>query len=215
MRINAYVALATGMSRRSADTVIKSGRVKVNGHPASIGHAVQAQSTVTLDNTRLSLPDNTTTIVLNKPLGYVTSRAGQGNKTIYELLPKKFHHLKPVGRLDKDSSGLLLLTNDGQLANQLTHPSYAKEKIYEISLDKVLAPSDKAFLERGIKLKDGLSKLKLQGQGSHWTVTISEGRNRQIRRTFAALDYKVVKLHRTSFGYYQLGRLKEGKWQYL
>jgi 23S rRNA pseudouridine2605 synthase len=118
-----------------------------------------------------------------------------------------------VGRLDKDSSGLLLLTNDGQLAYDLTHPSSQKEKIYEIKLEKPLTPGDKTRIEQGLMLEDGVSKLALKSldkTGHTWQVTMHEGRNRQIRRTFATLDYDVQKLHRVQFGPYRLKNLAVG-----
>ena len=140
MRINKYIALSTGLSRRAADAAILDGRVTVDEQPASSGMKVSATTVVTLDGTVLSRPAATQTIMLNKPVGYVCSRDGQGSQTIYELLPADLHSLKPVGRLDKDSSGLLLLTNDGTLANQLTHPRYEKIKEYIVQLNKPLKP---------------------------------------------------------------------------
>jgi 23S rRNA pseudouridine2605 synthase len=208
MRINKFVARATGLSRRAADSAIGEGRVTVNRQPATPGTDVNDTDTVTLDNKPLALPAETTTIMLNKPAGYVCSRAGQGNQTVYDLLPANMQQLKPVGRLDKDSSGLLLLTNDGDLANQLTHPRYAKEKAYEVTLDKPLANEHKTRLGQGVELDDGPSKLKIDAvNGRSLKVTMSEGRNRQIRRTFAALGYTVTKLNRIQFGPYRLDQL--------
>jgi len=217
MRINKYIAQATGMSRRAADTVIAEGRIAINGVPTELGTEVEPNDTITLDGKPLALGINLTTILLNKPVGYVVSREGQGSKTIYDLLPTQYRHLKPVGRLDKDSSGLLLLTNDGELANQLTHPRYAKTKIYEVELDKPLTSEDTAKIGQGVQLEDGLSKLSLEKIGSdkQWRVTMQEGRNRQIRHTFAALGYTVTKLHRTHFGSYSLGNLEMGNIQIL
>lgn len=213
MRLNKYIAACTGMSRRAADTAIAWGRVQVNNQPPSPGQQVLDGDQVLLDGKALAPKEQTTTIMLNKPVGYICSRNGQGSQTIYELLPKELHHLKPVGRLDKESSGLLLLTDDGYLAHKLTHPSYQKEKIYEIELYIPLKPADKQAIERGVKLEDGVSKLALRGSEKTWTVTMHEGRNRQIRRTFAATDYTVAKLHRTRFGDYLLDDLAPGKWQ--
>jgi len=213
MRINKYVALATGMSRRAADAVIESGRVQVNQQPVSLGQVVGDHDVITLDYKPVSLPTNTITIMLNKPVGYVCSRDGQGSQTIYDLLPPAYHHLKPVGRLDKDSSGLLLLTNNGKLAHELTHPSFQKEKVYEVELGKPLATEAKAKLEQGVMLSDGLSQLQLDGSDKNWTITMHEGRNRQIRRTFVTLGYQVTKLHRTKFGGYQLGDLQLASYQ--
>lgn len=210
MRINKFVALATGMSRRAVDRAIANGRVLLNGRIAKMGQDVTSQDSVRLDNHEL-VPTANQTIILNKPAGYVVSRDGQGNPTIYDLLPRKYHGLKPVGRLDKDSSGLLLLTNDGKLANELTHPSFQKEKVYHVELNQTLTPKDKFKIERGVELEDGKSALQLDGQGKDWKVTMHEGRNRQIRRTFASLGYTVTKLHRLKFGDYELDVLEIGK----
>ena len=211
MRINKFVALASALSRRSADRAIADGRVQLNGASIKLGQEVGTNDFVTLDGTTLNAPETSTTIILNKPVGYVVSRDGQGSPTIYDLLPPEFHNLKPIGRLDKDSSGLLLLTNNGELANQLTHPKFAKEKVYEIELDKSLTPTDKTKIENGVELEDGSSKLQLSGEGETWVVTMAEGRNRQIRRTFRVLGYRIVKLHRTQFGQYSLKELSSGK----
>lgn len=153
-------------------------------------------------------------------MDYVCSRDGQGGKTIYDLLPPELHHLKPVGRLDKNSSGLLLLTNDGQLAQQLTHPSFQKTKVYNIALNKPLEPLHHQMIsDHGVVLEDGISKLQLQRMNetdnNNWKVIMSEGRNRQIRRTFDSLGYNVVKLHRTQFGPYKLNQLASGKFDDL
>lgn len=220
MRINQFLAQATGMSRRAADKAVSQGRVKVNQTVAVLGTIVTDSDQVTLDGVVITPSVNTITIMLNKPVGYVCSRDGQGSKTIYDLLPVKYHHLKPVGRLDKDSSGLLLLTNDGTLAHQLTHPSFQKEKLYEVELDKPLTKEDQHTIENGLKIDDYLSRLRLsklenwemKNENCSWQVAMSMGRNRQIRRTLGALGYKVTKLHRTKFGQYQL-HISDGKFE--
>jgi len=214
MRINQFVANASGLSRRASDKAIASGRVSVNGQPASIGQQVSAGDTIKLDSKMLT-PAEKVLIMLNKPVGYVCSRNGQGSQTIYDLLPPEYQQLKPIGRLDKNSSGLLLLTNDGQLAQELTHPSHQKTKIYQVTLDKPLQPLHRQMIsDHGIQLEDGPSKLQLarqqDGDDTRWIVSMREGRNRQIRRTFAALGYEVIKLHRTSFGNYGLGTTTTG-----
>lgn len=219
MRINRFIANATGMSRRAADRAILEGKVSVNGQPAAAGHKIIDGDTVTLDNQPLR-PTPTQTIILNKPRGYVCSRNGQGSKTIYDLLPNNLYHLKPVGRLDKDSSGLLLLTNNGTLAQQLTHPGYRKNKRYEIILDQPLQPLHRQMIsDFGLQLDDGPSKLLLErhqeGNDQAWTVIMHEGRNRQIRRTFAALGYTVTGLHRTHFGPYSLGKISSGDYRLI
>lgn len=216
MRINKFVALCTGMSRRAADAAIAEGRVLVNNQPPTTGRAITETDTVTLDSRVITPPVNTTTIMLNKPAGYVVSRDGQGSKTVYDILPEEFQQLKPVGRLDKDSSGLLLLTNDGNLANELTHPSNRKLKIYEVTLKQPLQPLHRQMIsDFGVELEDGLSKFELERKTEDdrdWIVRMSEGRNRQIRRTFDALGYGVIKLHRTHFGPYHLIDLGSGKY---
>jgi 23S rRNA pseudouridine2605 synthase len=218
MRINKYIAAATGLSRRAADKVIEEGRVLLNGAPPQPGQEVGPDDKVRLDYKLLHMPETPRTIILNKPIGYVVSRRGQGSNTIYDLLPKHLHNLKPIGRLDKDSSGLLLLTDDGQLAQELTHPKYQKTKIYEIELNKPLLPLHRETIRgKGVALEDGHSRFMLEQLAEDndlaWRVTMQEGRNRQIRRTFAALGYKVVKLHRTQFGSYKLSpALTPGNW---
>ncbi len=210
MRINQYIALATGVSRRQADQLVSKGGVTVNGQTATLGTQVQPNDLVTLQGKRLQ-PLEHQTILLHKPVGYVCSRDGQGSPTIYDLLPDTLHHLKPVGRLDKDSSGLLLMTNDGVLAHRLTHPSTHMEKIYEVRLQRPLIAEDKLKLQSGVELQDVVSKLKLTGNGLAWTVTMHEGRNRQIRRTFESLGYRVTKLHRLKIGPYSLSTLPSGQ----
>ena len=215
MRINKFVARATGLSRRAADQAITEGRVTIDGRLAVPGDDVVETTAVKLDGQNLVLPASSMTIILNKPVGYVSSRQGQGSRTIYDLLPPELHHLKPVGRLDKDSSGLLLLTDDGELADKLTHPRYAKTKVYQIELNKPLSATDRQRIETGVKLGDGLSKLALRqlSDARHWEVTMTEGRNRQIRRTFATCGYTVTKLHRTQFGPYTINELQSGSYK--
>lgn len=214
MRLNKYLAAGTALSRRGADEAVAAGRVTVNGKTAEQGQDVLDDDVVALDNDTVLPAAKTITIMLNKPCDYVVSRNGQGSKTIYELLPLPYQQLNPVGRLDKDSSGLLLLTNDGQLAQELTHPSRQKVKVYEVTLDKPLQPLHRQMIsDHGLQLDDGPSKLQLERQNdsdTHWIVRMHEGRNRQIRRTFSALGYAITDLHRTDFGKYSLGSLKPG-----
>ena len=225
MRINRFVAQASGLSRRAADQAIIEGRVAVNGQPATAGQTITDQDRVLLDGRPLHQPAPQT-IMLNKPAGYVVSRDGQGSASIYQLLPTELQQLKPVGRLDKDSSGLLLLTNDGQLANQLTHPRYQKTKIYQVTLDKPLQPLHRQMIQdHGVQLNDGPSRLQIDrpddnspaanssANDTAWRISMHEGRNRQIRRTFAALGYTVTGLHRSQFGNYHLGGLGSGQYQ--
>ena len=151
-------------------------------------------------------------------MGYVCSRRAQGDSpTIYELLPTEYRKLKTVGRLDRDSSGLILLTNDGDFAQRMTHPSYRKIKQYDVVLDRPLEPLHQQMIsDFGVDLDDGKSQLTLERQSddrTEWQVTMSEGRNRQIRRTFTAVGYTVIALHRTKFGNYSLDELASGKFK--
>lgn len=202
MRLNKFIAHASGMSRRAADTAIEEKRVTVNNSPARLGMSVEDGDHVTLDGKELALTTYQY-VLLNKPVGYLSSRQAQSAPTLYELLPKQFQHLKTVGRLDKDTSGLILLTDDGDYANQLTHPKYQKEKRYRARLNKFLTERGMAAINKGVELDDGLSHLNVSMAGEGWyEIVMSEGKNRQIRRTFNAIDYEVVKLHRTHFGPY-------------
>lgn len=216
MRLNKYLANNSQISRRGADEAIRSGRVLVNGKSVDLGYDVLDSDKVTLDGRHVSPRLNTETIILNKPPGFVCSRDGQGSQTIYDLIPSSLHHLKSVGRLDKYSSGLLLMTSDGDLAYNLTHPKFQKLKIYKIALNKPLSTNDLTHITKeGVMLEDGLSKLILdhinRTDYQNWKITMHEGRNRQIRRTFELLGYSLPKLHRTHFGDYELGNLKSGQ----
>lgn len=214
MRINRYLALATGISRRAADAAILAGQVTVNGQTPQTGQDVTEQDKVLFQGKLAQAPVSLQTILLNKPAGYVVSRDGQGSATIYDLLPTSLHNLKPVGRLDKDSSGLLLLTNDGALAQELTHPKHAKDKVYSVTLNKPLLLADREAIQQGVELDDGPSSLQLRQGASEkqWRVLMREGRNRQIRRTFEARGYTVTKLHRTHFGSYAIGSTPPGQY---
>lgn len=241
IRLNKFIAERTGLSRREVDERIAAGRVTIDGQPAALGARIELPKNlnkspkppiVALDGNPISFSNNYTYLLLNKPVGYVCSKKRQGSSpTVYELLPKKYRALKTVGRLDRDSSGLILLTNDGDFAYRMTHPRFKKVKVYEVALDHPLQPIDEQKITSGVQLTDGPSRLGLKPIESikssstatnvsakhapettrtHFRVTMTEGRNRQIRRTFAALGYEVTKLHRIAFGSYSLGDLLSG-----
>lgn len=218
-RLNKYLALNLGVSRREADSLIEQGQIRVGGVTATLGSRVSPGDTVTVNNKPLQDNVPFRYIMLHKPAGYVSSRRAQGeHPTIYSLLPDELHTLKPVGRLDKDTSGLILLTNDGDFAYQMTHPKFYKTKVYEAKLDRELEPLHQQMIsDIGIQLEDGKSQLHLErlsdNNRKEWQVTMTEGRNRQIRRTFAALGYIVTKLHRTHFGTYSLAKLDIGEYR--
>lgn len=217
-RLNKFVALALGVSRRKADELISDGKITVNENVGRLGQQVSDQDKVSLGGEILTTKKHEL-IILNKPVGYLCSRASQGgDPTVYDLIPKNLSHLKTVGRLDKDSSGLILMTNDGDFAHKMTHPSFYKIKRYLVTLDADLEPLHHQMInDFGVNLPDGRSQLTLtrqhDGDSRRWIVQMSEGRNRQIRRTFDALGYKVVKLHRTNFGNYALDDISSGKWR--
>ncbi len=235
MRINRYIAAATGISRRAADKLVQGNAVFINGLPAQLSDHATANDKVFVNKKQFFLPAETTTIMLNKPVSYVCSRDGQGSKTIYSLLPDEYRSLKPVGRLDKDSSGLLVLTDDGQLAHELTHPKFVKDKIYLVHLTHTLKGTDFDLItKKGVNIGDKtLSKFRLEvhapdheageahkthdncfaENNKDWIVTLQEGRNRQIRRTFSALGYTVKTLHRITFGDYFLLELQSGQFK--
>ena len=218
-RLNKFLARQLGISRREADVLIENETVMGNHTLATLGTRITPSDSIDVAGTPVARrPAALRYIALNKPIGYVCSRRMQGNApTIYSLLPPELHMLKPVGRLDKDSSGLLLLTNDGDFAYRMTHPKFAKTKQYRVRLDRDLEPLHQQMIsDFGIELDDGRSQLiltRLDDNRREWHITMSEGRNRQIRRTFAALGYTVTRLHRTNFGNYTLNGIQQGKWQ--
>lgn len=278
-RLNKFLALQLGISRREADALIEKESVKINDSTATLGARFLPNDTITVDGILLTTATAHQYLLFHKPIGYVCSRRQQGDTpTIYSLLPETLHHLKPVGRLDKDTSGLLLLTNDGDFSHQMTHPSYHKQKTYLVTLDHDLQPLHQQMIsDFGVMLEDGKSQFVIEKGGAHpsalprsefeasaplpkarltpradageaigisseetarqgagapvraWSeavsddddtnrpiiyrITMHEGRNRQIRRTFAALGYAVTTLHRMGFGPYSLGDITPGKWQ--
>lgn len=214
LRLNKFLAERLGLSRREADDAILVGKVTIDGKKAVLGARIDKTSKVCYNNIVVPFDTDFLYIAMNKPVGYVCSRRAQGDApTLYDILPKEYQKLKTVGRLDKDSSGLILLTNDGDFAFEMTHPKFHKDKVYEVELDRPLEPLHQQMIsDFGVMLEDGPSKFTvIKIEGKKYTVILSEGRNRQIRRTFAALGYKVTALHRTQFGKYQLSGLESGK----
>lgn len=221
IRLNKYLAHQTGISRREADQLISQGKVTINSVAAELGARINDEDQIAVSGKPIAANTPKRYIIFHKPTGYVCSRRAQANApTIYSLLPDNFRELKPVGRLDKDSSGLLLLTNDGDFAHRQTHPSFHKQKIYYVTLDEDLQPLHQQMInQHQIKVDDWPSRITLDRQDEQnrrdWKVAMSEGRNRQIRRTFEALGYSVVSLHRTNFGNYSLGDIQVGDFQAL
>lgn len=220
IRLNKYLALKLGISRREADNLIAAGSVLVNGEKTPLGARVLGDEDIKVRGKSLDKSNpELIYVALHKPVGYLCSRRSQGgDKTVYDLLPESLKQLKTVGRLDRDSSGLILMTNDGDFAYKMTHPKFIKTKIYEIHTDKDLEPLHQQMIgDFGVDLEDGKSRLTLMKMNDNsrrdWQVTMHEGRNRQIRRTFLALGYKVLRLHRTTFGNYSLDDIKPGEFE--
>ena len=172
IRLNKFLAERLGVSRREADDLISSGEITVNQSIATLGTRIDKESKVFYKNKRVPFETEYIYIAFHKPVGYVCSRHAQGDApTIYDLLPKKYHQLKTVGRLDKNSSGLILLTNDGDFAYQMTHPKFHKTKIYEVDLDRPLEPLHQQMIsDYGVLLDDGPSRFLVIHDDSDQTV---------------------------------------------
>jgi 23S rRNA pseudouridine2605 synthase len=218
VRLNRFLAAAGIGSRRHCDQLIADGRVTINGRPC-MDFSVQptARDHVKVDG-RIVHVDSPMTIVLNKPAGFVSTRRDPHTRdTIFDLLPTKFPRLFNVGRLDAPSEGLLILTNDGELSQRLTHPRYKIDKEYEVILDRPWDPVLTSKLVRGIFL-DGQRAQIARLHASTPTrlqVVLRQGINRQIRRMFEAVGYKVKRLVRVRIGNLRLGYLPLGHWRAL
>jgi len=210
-----------GPRRRLADA-IKQGKVTVNGEPVeSFNHPVNPEKdTVRLNGRKVNLqPTGTVCLALHKPKGIIsTTRDERGRRTVIDLLPEKYRNLRlyPAGRLDEDSTGLLLLTNDGDLTYRLTHPKFEHEKEYLVHIKGSLSASDKQKLEQGIRLEDGVTspavvKVVSADPPFNYSITIHEGRKRQVRRMFERIRHPVIDLKRVRIGGITLGNLKEGR----
>lgn len=218
LRLNRFLASAGLGSRRHCDELIAAGRVTVNGQPTTdFSTQVDEGDYVKVDR-RLVRPKPALTILLHKPAGFVSTRRDpHAANTIYDLLPENLSRLFNVGRLDLQSEGLLLLTSDGDLAQQLTHPRFKIEKEYEVTLDRLWDPTLAEKLRRGIFLDGKRAQLtRVQQIGpTRLRVTMQQGLNRQIRRMFYDVGYEVKRLVRTRLGELRLGDLPRGQWRAL
>ncbi len=222
-RLQKILAHAGFGSRRACEDMILSGRVTVNGQVAHIGSKADIQiDLVKLDGKLVRLPESYQYIALNKPRGFLsTVSTPDPRPTVLDLVPSK-SNLYPVGRLDVDSEGLILLTNDGELANQLTHPRYEHEKEYRVLVARQPASEQLEAWRRGVVLEDGHKAAPAQvwvekpfGKGAWLGVVMHEGRKRQIRETAGLLGLPVVRIVRVRIGTLELGRLKPGEWRHL
>ena len=218
--LKALTEAGVGSRRRIADA-IKNGRVQVNGELVeNFRHSVNPETDrVSVNGKLVDLkPRRTAYLMVNKPAGIITTTSDErGRKTVLDILPVKYRHLRlyPVGRLDKDSTGLLLLTNDGELTYRLTHPKFEHEKEYLIHIEGRLKPDEKRKLEKGVELEDGMTypivvKEIKSPPPFNYSITMHEGRKRQVRRMLANLGYQVLAIKRIRIGSLNLGNLKEG-----
>lgn len=220
MRLNVYLARAGIASRRRADELIAAGRVHVNGAPVGIGARIDPGDRVVVDGEPVE-PQRLAYILLHKPAGVVTTaRDPHGRATVVELVPRE-PRVVPVGRLDADTTGALLLTNDGPLAHRLAHPRYGVEKVYEADVEGQPAPQTLRALAEGIELDGALTapaRVRRIGRwqgGERLELVLHEGRKRQVRRMCEAVGHPVRRLHRRRYATLELTGLEPGAWRAL
>jgi 23S rRNA pseudouridine2605 synthase len=216
VRLNAYLARAGVASRRKADELIKAGRVAVNGEPGQLNTFVERGDRVEVDGQEVT-KQPLTYVLLHKPAGVVTTASDpQGRPTVVDLVAHEVR-VVPVGRLDADTTGALLLTNDGELAHRLAHPKYEVEKVYEAEVEG--EPSDEALrsLAKGVELEDGpTAPAQVRRLGpSTVELSIHEGRNRQVRRMLETVGHPVRRLHRSRYAGLAVDDLAPGEWREL
>lgn len=218
MRINKFIAQSGTASRRKADELVLSGRVKVNGKIVTIlGFEVRTKDKVTVDDKPVNIK-RYDYYRFYKPTGCITTSDDEkGRKTIYDYLPNELHHLKPVGRLDKDSSGLIILTNDGDLIYELTHPSIKVSKVYRVVVNAKIKYEELEILAKGVEIEKGKIAycdsqiLETNSKETVLEITLYQGLNRQIRKMFEYLGHKVVSLKRIRHATIDVIGLKRGE----
>jgi len=218
MRLNRFLAAAGVASRRKCDELIAAGRITINGSICTDFSAQPSERDHVKVDGKLVRLERTMTIALNKPPGFVSTRSDpHARDTIFDLLPPKFPRLFNIGRLDTQSEGLLLLTNDGDLAQRLIHPRFKIEKEYEVTLDRQWNSEDAQKLSRGIFLDGRRAQIaRLHSIGpTRLRVVLRQGINQQIRRTLYAVGYEVKRLVRIRIGNLRLGDLPRGQWRPL
>ena len=220
MRLNAFLARAGVASRRRADELIAEGRVRVNGEPGRIETVVGSRDVVEVDGQRVSA-EPLAHVLLYKPAGVVTTaRDPQGRPTVVGLVPRE-PHVVPVGRLDVDTTGALLLTNEGKLAHRLAHPRYGVEKVYEAQVEGRPSAGALGALRSGVELEDGRTaparaRVLRRGSGSALLeLTLHEGRKHQVKRMCEAVGHPARRLHRSRYAGLDLGGLALGGWRAL
>ncbi len=225
-RIQKALAIAGVCSRRAAEEMIKAGRVQCNGRPVGLGDKTDmAKDVLSVDGQRVFMPRKREKLyyVLHKPRGYITTTSDeQGRKTVMQLMEQIEERVYPIGRLDKDSEGMLIFTNDGNFANLLMHPSHGVTKLYRVTVRPHASEEQIIQLTNGVVLDDGTktapATIKVTSDSPERTVlemAIKEGKNRQIRRMCEAVNLQVIRLRRTAIGAVKLGMLKPGQFREL
>ncbi len=218
-RLQKIIAAAGYCSRRRAEELIAAGRVRVDGQVAILGTQADAEkNTILIDGKPLNAAEKLVYILLNKPIGTVTTLSDpEGRPVVTDLVRDLSIRLFPVGRLDINTSGLLLLTNDGALANRLAHPSNQVDKVYLVKVRGHLSEESRRLLETGVTLDDGITSpakvtnFRVRGGHSWFELTIHEGRNRQVRRMCGALGHQISRLVRIGYAFLTLDELTPGQ----
>lgn len=219
-RLNKYIASCGLCSRRKADELIEAGLVLVNGKRVTeLGYSVADKDKVFVEG-KLIHPVKHQYYRFYKPVGYITTADDEkGRKTIYDLLPENLHHLRPVGRLDRESTGLILLTNDGDLINDLTHPSVKVPKWYRVVINGKITQKDIDTMSKGIEIEEGkiayaqVDVLEIDNDKTTVEILLYQGMNRQIRKMFEHLGYDVISLKRIQHAIFNLDGLKRGEFK--
>jgi 23S rRNA pseudouridine2605 synthase len=221
MPLNKFIAHCGVSSRRDAAELVKQGKVKVNGEAITEpGHKVSSKDEITINSKRVTLAKNLVYVLLNKPKDYLTTTDDpQKRKTVLDLIRIK-DRIYPVGRLDRNTSGVLLLTNDGDLSQRLTHPSHEVKKVYHVTLDRALEKKDFEKILKGVSLEDGPAMVDVLAYADsrdhkQLGVEIHSGRNRIVRRIFEHLGYQVKSLDRVVFAGLTKKNVERGKWRFL
>lgn len=221
-RLNKFIASCGYSSRRAADELIKSGVVKINYQVVDTpGITISEKDTIKI-NGKIIKPEKKGYIIFNKPAGYITTKEDEKNrKTIYSILPDKIKNLKPAGRLDKDSTGLIILTNDGELIHKLTHPQKRVPKVYRVTAQGKVTEKDIFLFQKGIEIEKGkiayadVAILDYSNSVTTMEMTLYQGYNRQIRRMLVKTGHPVISLKRISHACVELGGLNKGSYRYM
>lgn len=223
IRLQKFLAEAGVASRRQCEELIRGGRIRVNGETVAImGLKVSPSNDRILVDNKPVATQKKLYVALNKPAGYLcTSKDTHGRHTVFDLLPKSWPRLHTVGRLDYDSEGLLLLTNDGDFSLHLTHPRYKVPKRYEVLINGILTSEQAAQLIAGMVIEnermkaDAVANVRCLSRETRFELVLTQGIKRQIRRMLSALGHRVVRLKRLNIGSIELGSLKTGRWRFL